>query len=99
MAAKPVYVVCIFNVYADFPDAEFPGETLEEKADRRRCRHVIGYTAEAALAAVPHWCETCCDYNWTQPALLGEYPIKLLEDAREVVDSETLTCPHCGETF
>ena len=95
---KPVYVVCVFNVYADCPDAELPDETPAQKAERKRCRHFLGLTPDEAEAAIPHWCVGSCDYNWYVPTLLGTYPTRFFR-GREIVDVETLTCPHCKTPF
>src|SRR5205823_229715 len=69
-ATRPVYLVCVFHVYAGSPDAAFPGETPRQRAERRRRYHYLGFTADEALDALPHWCRISCDHNWTQPVWL-----------------------------
>jgi hypothetical protein len=96
MPTKPLYVVCVFNLYAHEPDE--PQETPEQRAERRRTYHCAGFSPEAALELAWVRFGRCCDYNWTYPALLGEFPTRT-EGGWEVADVETLTCPHCGQTF
>jgi hypothetical protein len=97
MAIKPVYVVCIFNVYSDMPDE--PGKSTADRENRKRTRHAVGFTAQHAEDLAFNRFAKLMEYNWYPATLLGEFQTKLDQDGREVVDVDLLTCPHCGKAF
>jgi hypothetical protein len=97
MPTKPLYVICIFNLYSDEPDE--PGESPGDRERRKQTYHYAGFTPEEVEAVVRGRFARSCDHNWYPPLFLGEFPTKVIEDGWEVVDVESLTCPHCGQTF
>jgi hypothetical protein len=92
MTTKPVYVVCVFNVYCN--EAARPEESPEEILKRKRTFHYFGYTPESAEDQAEATFHRSCDHNWWPPVLLGEFPIAI-KDGQELVEGD-LTCPHCG---
>jgi hypothetical protein len=92
MTIKPVYVVCVFNVYCDEPPR--PEESREEILRRKRTLHYFGYTPESAEENAEAMLHHSCDHNWGPSVLLGELPISI-EDGRELIEGD-LTCPQCG---
>ncbi len=46
MSVQSVYVMCVFNIYADEP--RFAEETDEDVAKRKRRFHYAGFTADEA---------------------------------------------------
>jgi hypothetical protein len=92
MTTKPVYVVCVFNVYSDEP--ALPDESPEDIRKRKQTFHYLGFTAESADDQAKTLFRQSCTHNWWPPVLLGEFPI-LIKDGPGVVDAD-LICPHCG---
>jgi len=97
VSVKPIYVVCVFNVYSEHPDL-FPGETVEDMAYRKRTHHFLGWTAKDAEEAAESSFHRSCDHNWWPPVFLGEFPIATDEAGHEFIDAD-VTCPRCGEAF
>lgn len=97
MPARPLYVVCVFNVYAHEPDDA--DETSEDRDERKRTYHYAGFTASEAEEMARFRFHRSSDHNWTLPVLIGEFPTKTDEAGREIADVDVVTCPHCGATF
>ncbi len=92
MSSKPVYVVCVFNVYCDEPAR--PDESREEILRRKQTFHYFGYTAKGAEDNAETIFHHSCEHNWWPPVLLGEFPISTT-DGQELIEGD-LTCPRCG---
>jgi len=97
MSTKPLYVICVFNVYADEPDE--PSETPDQRAERKQTYHCAAFSPGEAEKIAWSRFHRSSSHHWTQPALLGEFPTKWEEAGWEVADVATLICPFCGQTF
>jgi hypothetical protein len=88
---RPVWLVCVFNIYRDMP---LPGETPEQKAYRTARQHCVGFTAQEAVQFAEQVFYGSCDHNWTIPVLIGEFTTTF-RDGFEVL-AVPVICPHCG---
>jgi hypothetical protein len=96
VSVKPIFVVCVFNVYSEEPDC--PSETAEERAARKRTCHFTGFTADEADEAAERSLHNSSAHNWWPAVLLGEFPIATDAAGQEFIDAE-VTCPRCGNAF